>query len=60
MKPNGWGFAFGRVGGTKSCQPEMNAGAGYKVPSLYVRPPDAKPVLAAGVLVIRLNFAKSF
>ncbi len=47
MNANGWGFAFGRVGGTKSCQHEANAGAGYKDSNLHVTQPDAKPVLAA-------------
>lgn len=40
-----WRFAFGRVGGTKSCQHEANAGVGYEAPNLHITPPDVKPVL---------------
>jgi len=53
-----WGFAFGRVGGTKSCQHEANAGAGYKTSNLHVTPPDAKPVLAAGIYFVILFVAR--
>lgn len=46
-----WRFAFGRVGGTKSCQPETNATAGDKTSSLHAAPPDVKPLLAAGIFM---------
>jgi len=45
---------FGRVGGTKSCQHEANAGAGDKTSNLQVIPPDAKPVLAVVILIFRM------